>query len=633
MATNDLGRIQPIPQGDWDALTAYEILDIVNHNDSSWISTGDSVNSEPADGNANWQVLGRQTASAGGGTRAVQEIQFDGTVSGIGSTGQRTIQEIQFLGGPTTNYEAPTTGTNSEIFTIPVRQNFVAATVDDPPSVTMELWPVVVTNLDDRFNGTYRPYIFNYTADRIPERWPSGNYLMTYQTGNNTIVTQVPLNAQNQFGNTSSTRLITDFTNNRRAIENTGPGRGLTRIVIFVREGDMPENSVWLFGAVNNVSLQFANGTLPAFHWGFIEAGRLPPTFELLSGQSNVVSADPFDHTTANIEYVFPAVDSSGNGQVFPRFYPAPTSTFHVDRVSVTIPNIAPRRSIAIQDNESAVILPESMRDYDYVSGHTEAQDREAILNEIIDLANNGAMVNPPWTLTYSATGDSTIDTGQLRDDRYSLITNTELNPHDNGSGYALTVNGSTGGTNMADTLTIVLTNDISPIGGDSSVETDTIMQMSNQPIGTAFLEHNVTAINAVAGGFTASTVGDDTLMLISNSDGPDAFVVRYSSDNGLTTIVSTEIQEGSFTPQGGTALPEGTLVIDGDEVPILNGDSAATVAERASRAVDNPLWLGSVRGNTKATFASVDNGARSQLPITYTGEGLTFTTTFTNGT
>lgn len=50
------GRILIMPKGDWNAETEYEMLDLVNHNGTSWLAKKESVGIEPTIENSEyWQ--------------------------------------------------------------------------------------------------------------------------------------------------------------------------------------------------------------------------------------------------------------------------------------------------------------------------------------------------------------------------------------------------------------------------------------------------------------------------------------------------------------------------------------------------------------------------------------------------
>lgn len=51
------GRVAPVPKGDWNGTTAYDMLDIVTYNNASWIAKRESLGQTPQDG-AYWQVFG-----------------------------------------------------------------------------------------------------------------------------------------------------------------------------------------------------------------------------------------------------------------------------------------------------------------------------------------------------------------------------------------------------------------------------------------------------------------------------------------------------------------------------------------------------------------------------------------------
>ncbi len=52
------GRILIMPKGNWNAATEYEMLDLVYHNGTSWLSKKTHTGIEPTDANADyWQKL------------------------------------------------------------------------------------------------------------------------------------------------------------------------------------------------------------------------------------------------------------------------------------------------------------------------------------------------------------------------------------------------------------------------------------------------------------------------------------------------------------------------------------------------------------------------------------------------
>ena len=54
------GRILIIPKGDWDSTTEYEMLDLVRHNNASWIAKRANTNVEPSESNSeDWQVMAK----------------------------------------------------------------------------------------------------------------------------------------------------------------------------------------------------------------------------------------------------------------------------------------------------------------------------------------------------------------------------------------------------------------------------------------------------------------------------------------------------------------------------------------------------------------------------------------------
>lgn len=51
------GRILIIPKGNWGSEIEYEMLDLVYHNDASWIATKPSIGVAPGDGVDEWQKM------------------------------------------------------------------------------------------------------------------------------------------------------------------------------------------------------------------------------------------------------------------------------------------------------------------------------------------------------------------------------------------------------------------------------------------------------------------------------------------------------------------------------------------------------------------------------------------------
>ena len=59
------GRILIMPKGNWNADTEYEMLDLVRHNNASWISKRASKGVEPSEVNSDdWQVMAKDGTSA-----------------------------------------------------------------------------------------------------------------------------------------------------------------------------------------------------------------------------------------------------------------------------------------------------------------------------------------------------------------------------------------------------------------------------------------------------------------------------------------------------------------------------------------------------------------------------------------
>lgn len=58
------GRILIIPKGDYDSTVTYEMLDLVRHNNASWISKKENKGVEPSESNSDtWQVMAKDGAS------------------------------------------------------------------------------------------------------------------------------------------------------------------------------------------------------------------------------------------------------------------------------------------------------------------------------------------------------------------------------------------------------------------------------------------------------------------------------------------------------------------------------------------------------------------------------------------
>ncbi len=69
------GRILIMPKGEWNTETEYEMLDLVNHNGTSWLAKKVSVNIEPSDANSEyWQNMFDFNADANSGIFADEII-------------------------------------------------------------------------------------------------------------------------------------------------------------------------------------------------------------------------------------------------------------------------------------------------------------------------------------------------------------------------------------------------------------------------------------------------------------------------------------------------------------------------------------------------------------------------------
>ena len=59
------GRILIMPKGEWNAETDYDMLDLVRHDNASWISKRPNKGVEPSESNSDdWQVMAKDGASA-----------------------------------------------------------------------------------------------------------------------------------------------------------------------------------------------------------------------------------------------------------------------------------------------------------------------------------------------------------------------------------------------------------------------------------------------------------------------------------------------------------------------------------------------------------------------------------------
>ena len=59
------GRVLIMPKGDWNPTTDYNMLDLVRHNNASWISKRANKGVEPSEANnEDWQIMAKDGASA-----------------------------------------------------------------------------------------------------------------------------------------------------------------------------------------------------------------------------------------------------------------------------------------------------------------------------------------------------------------------------------------------------------------------------------------------------------------------------------------------------------------------------------------------------------------------------------------
>jgi hypothetical protein len=59
------GKILIMQKGDWSADIQYDMLDIVRHNNASWISKRANIGVEPSEVNSDdWQVMAKDGVSA-----------------------------------------------------------------------------------------------------------------------------------------------------------------------------------------------------------------------------------------------------------------------------------------------------------------------------------------------------------------------------------------------------------------------------------------------------------------------------------------------------------------------------------------------------------------------------------------
>ena len=549
----------------WNTDNNYGIGDLAHHNNQLYRALIDTpagqVSLEPgtAEGATQWSLL----EASGGGTSAVQEVEFMGTVSDILPTGTTTEYTVTFGGGPTTSSMGTTPVTNEE-FTVPVRTNFINAVAD--PDGTTEV--IELSGYGTDVDGTYTRVVPNQAA---------------------------------LFQATSR--------------DDSTPSFG---IGIFIERAnylyDRSTNDRWLVTAIydDNSSIAWANGSSTrtgssssAFHYLVID--QEPPT----SSQNN------FDVSSINVygAVLGPAILTRlENGRLI--------SVPFGDGVSITFPRSAPVHEIVVTDNTTALT---SHFAYTNDVSDTEVEDRRTILQGLVAEVNAdfGLTGNNAWTLSFSETGLSTIDTSQADVNRYSLTSSVNYRPDSNGSGQTLTFNETVGASSNNDVLSIAY------FGANR--ESDNIAQLSNDPVDAGFITHNVNSINNVAT-FYSAAVGEDANTIVFTSAAAESAGMTFEFNAGSAVTVSVVRTRTGAVPTG--PITQATLTIDGDSIPVVSGDSAEEVAIKASRYVDNSKFTGSIRAGNKAVFASVNTGSRTELPVVYTGapNSLTFTSTFTEG-
>ena len=89
------GRVMPLPRGEWDSTTEYNILDIVSRNDSAYMATGTSTGIDPAgsSGSSYWMRIVPDMSDKADKVESATEGNFAGldangnlTDSGLSST-------------------------------------------------------------------------------------------------------------------------------------------------------------------------------------------------------------------------------------------------------------------------------------------------------------------------------------------------------------------------------------------------------------------------------------------------------------------------------------------------------------------------------------------------------------------
>lgn len=81
----DAGRAALLPKGNWQKTVAYEMLDIVAHNNKCWIAKKSSIGEEPAE-NDYWMLA----------VENVEQTQIDDIISGetlVGNSSKLTLTD------------------------------------------------------------------------------------------------------------------------------------------------------------------------------------------------------------------------------------------------------------------------------------------------------------------------------------------------------------------------------------------------------------------------------------------------------------------------------------------------------------------------------------------------------------
>ena len=92
MGRTRLSKIVPTARGEWNASTAYEYLDVVQRNGSSWLAKVGNTNVEPAEGDT-WMLLAEKGEKGDQGIQGIQGVQ--------GEKGDQGIQGVQGEKGDT----------------------------------------------------------------------------------------------------------------------------------------------------------------------------------------------------------------------------------------------------------------------------------------------------------------------------------------------------------------------------------------------------------------------------------------------------------------------------------------------------------------------------------------------------